>query len=171
VYRESISLCYCLAPRHFKGGKTHLISNSMNVRWTEWESGSFCKTLINVKYIDLWICYFFPSVVFYDWLRGADFVLSSWRSLSWLRNSPPFIRIVITVLTAARLWILFWGKWIQSTHSRPIYLRFTLILFSHVRLRLLSCLFLGLFRQTFGCICYPPRACYMYRPSPVILSS
>jgi hypothetical protein len=51
------------------------------------------------------------------------------------------IRGSITALTKARYPSLSWAKSIDTTPSHPISLRFALILFSHLRPCLISCLF------------------------------
>jgi hypothetical protein len=70
-------------------------------------------------------------------------------------------RTFITVFTRARHWSLFWTRWIQSTPSHPITLRYILILSFHLRLDL-PC---GHFPSGF-----PTKILYAFLVSPMCIT-
>jgi len=73
-------------------------------------------------------------------------------------------RRFITVFTTARHWSLSWARWIQFILSHPIPLRFILISSCHLGTRVLSGLFLTVFRLKF----YMHLSC-VPRASPISL--
>jgi hypothetical protein len=77
-------------------------------------------------------------------------------------------RRLTTVFTTARHWSLFWSRWIYTTSSHLISLRFILILSSYLWLRFPSCLLLSCFRSkiVYGFLISPMRAIC---PVPLIL--
>jgi hypothetical protein len=64
-------------------------------------------------------------------LHGEDSFSTSWWSLILLRNATVFYKIprFITMLTTACFWSLSWARWIHSTTSHPISLRYILELY------------------------------------------
>jgi hypothetical protein len=75
------------------------------------------------------------------------------------------IRKLVTVFTTARHWFLSWASWIQSTHTQTISLRSILILSFHLRLGLLSTIFISGFPTKILYTCNLIHACYMNRSS------
>jgi hypothetical protein len=75
-------------------------------------------------------------------------------------GTPSFI----TVFTMTRKWSLYWARCIQSTPSHPNSPRYTVTLYFHLRLGLLSSLF-SCSNQYIVCICHFFHACYMSYPS------
>jgi hypothetical protein len=60
------------------------------------------------------------------------------------------------VFTRALHWSLSWATWIQSISPHPISLRYILILSSHLRLCLFSCLFHGFPNKILYAFSFPP---------------
>jgi len=84
-----------------------------------------------------------------------------------VKEIPSFYRIrrFITVLTTVRHWSPTWARWIQSTHSHPVSLRYILILPFHLHLGLPSGLFpSGFPTKIFVRISHPSHACCTPRP-------
>jgi len=70
-------------------------------------------------------------------LYGAGSSLNRWYLFSLWKNSLPYrTRRFITVFKKAYHWSLFRARWIQFTTSHPNSLRYILILFYRIRLRL-----------------------------------
>jgi hypothetical protein len=75
------------------------------------------------------------------------------------------IRMSITVFTRARLRLLSWARWIQSTAPNTVSLRFILILSSHLCLCSEWSLPFRLSNQNFVRISHLPNAHHVPRPS------
>ena len=92
----------------------------------------------------------------------------SWET-SWFSASqfPSFYgtRSFITPFTRARHLSLFWARSIQSMRPHPTSWRPILILSSHLRLNLPSCLFPQVSQPILCMHLSPPHTCYMPRSS------
>jgi hypothetical protein len=84
-----------------------------------------------------------------DWLTPWSRVLLQKLTVTQLvKKFPTFYgtRRIITVFIRSRHWSLSWARWIQSTTFHHVFVRFILIVSSHLRLGLPSCLFPSDFR-------------------------
>jgi hypothetical protein len=94
-------------------------------------------------------------------LHGAESSLRRRLSLSWLRNSPPFMEPQGVRPQKPTQWNLSRVSWIQYTSSHPTSLRYILILSSHLCLCPTCSLPVHVFQQNFACISHIPHACYL----------
>jgi hypothetical protein len=99
-------------------------------------------------------------------LHGAGYYLKSWLSFILSKNIPPSYgtRRFITMFTKARHRTLFWASWIQFATSISVSLRSSLMLSSHLCLRLSGSLLLSGFPTKTLYTSPLPHVCYMSSP-------
>jgi hypothetical protein len=135
------------------------------------------KLKINIKvtrilWIYIWLCLPAPKCL------TLCKKLSITHSRSWaLLEKPPIVQLLknfpafygtrrsITVFTRALHWSLFWARSIQYIPTHPISPRYTLILSTHLRHRLPSCLLSAGFPTNILHAFFFPHSCYMPCPS------